>query len=134
MAAMRSDNLNMTKAPPLRGFCFPAIRQGYSRDALHQYPCHIVVLQTKPESLGTRRGFVISAIRSGLLGRDVLHDTLKPMRESPEPDCICRSLVITSGFHPEDTGSIPVRCSNPSTLGPLRLPRRRFYPWYYFPP
>ena len=22
---------------------FPAIRQGYSRDALHQYPCHIVV-------------------------------------------------------------------------------------------
>ena len=122
MAAMRSDNLNITKAPPLRGFCFPAIRQGYSRDALHQYPCRIVVLQTKPESLGTRRGFVVSAIRSGLLGRDVLHDTLKPMRESPEPDCICRSLVITSGFHPEDTGSIPVRCSNPSTLGPLRLP------------
>ena len=78
MAAMRSDNLNMTKAPPLRGFCFPAIRQGYSRDVLHQYPCHIVVLQTKPESLGTRRGFVISAIRSGLLGRDVLHDALKP--------------------------------------------------------
>nr|DAL19063.1 MAG TPA_asm: hypothetical protein [Caudoviricetes sp.] len=29
--------------PALRGFCFPAIRQGYSRDALHQYPCHIVV-------------------------------------------------------------------------------------------
>nr|DAP43857.1 MAG TPA: hypothetical protein [Caudoviricetes sp.] len=22
----------------------------------------------------------------------------------------------------------------PSTLGPLRLPRRRFYPWYFFPP
>ena len=57
-----------------------------------------------------------------------------PSAQSPEPDCICRSLVITSGFHPEDTGSIPVRCSNPSTLGPLRLPRRRFYPWYYFPP
>nr|DAI83334.1 MAG TPA: hypothetical protein [Caudoviricetes sp.] len=26
----------------------------------------------------TPLGFVISAIRSGLLGRDVLHDTLKP--------------------------------------------------------
>ncbi|PLP23434.1 hypothetical protein CWM88_24100 [Klebsiella pneumoniae] len=51
-----------------RGFCFPAIRQGYSRDALHHYPCHIIVLQTKPESLGTRRGFFVSAIRSGLLG------------------------------------------------------------------
>nr|DAE89353.1 MAG TPA: hypothetical protein [Caudoviricetes sp.] len=24
-------------------FCFPATRPGYSRDALHQYPCHIVV-------------------------------------------------------------------------------------------
>lgn len=57
MAAMRSDNLNMTKAPPLRGFCFPAIRQGYSRDALHQYPCHIVVEQhSQLLSLGTRRG------------------------------------------------------------------------------
>lgn len=79
MAAMRSDNLNMTKAPPLRGFCFPAIRQGYSRDALHQYPCHIVAEQ-QPQllSLGTRRGFFVSAIRSGLLGRDVLHDTSKP--------------------------------------------------------
>ena len=87
MAAMRSDNLNMTKAPPLRGFCFPAIRQGYSRDALHQYPCHIVVERHQQLlSLGTRRGFFVSAIRSGLLGIDVLHDTLKPMRESPEPD------------------------------------------------
>lgn len=28
----------------MRGFCFPAIRQGYSRDAEHQYPCHIVEL------------------------------------------------------------------------------------------
>lgn len=45
MAVMRSDNLNMTKAPPVRGFCFPAIRQGYSRDALHQYPCHIAECQ-----------------------------------------------------------------------------------------
>ena len=26
-----------------RGFCFPAIRQGHSREALHQYPSHIVV-------------------------------------------------------------------------------------------
>lgn len=24
--------------------------------------------------------------------------------------------------------------THPSTLGPLRLPRRRFYPWYFFPP
>lgn len=30
------------ESPASRGFCFPAIRQGYSRDALHQYPCHIV--------------------------------------------------------------------------------------------
>lgn len=37
-------------------------------------------------SLSTRWGFVISALRSGLLGRGVLHDTLKPMRESLEPD------------------------------------------------
>lgn len=42
-AAAKSDNLNITKTPHLRGFYFPAIRQGYSRDALHQYPCHIVV-------------------------------------------------------------------------------------------
>lgn len=45
-----------------------------------------------------------------------------PSAQGPEPDCICRSLVITSGFHPEDAGSIPARCSNPSTLGLLRLP------------
>ena len=31
------------ESPASRGFCFPAIRQGYSRGALHQYPCHIVV-------------------------------------------------------------------------------------------
>ena len=37
-----SDNLITTKTPQERGFCFPAIRQGYSRDALHQYPCHSV--------------------------------------------------------------------------------------------
>lgn len=30
------------ESPASRGFCFPAIRQGYSRGALHQYPCHIV--------------------------------------------------------------------------------------------
>nr|DAW00300.1 MAG TPA: hypothetical protein [Caudoviricetes sp.] len=39
------------KTPPVRGFCFPAIRQGYSRDALHQYPCHIVVLHTQSHML-----------------------------------------------------------------------------------
>lgn len=44
-AAAKSDNLNKTKTPHLRGFCFPAIRQGYSRDALHQYPCHIAECQ-----------------------------------------------------------------------------------------
>lgn len=49
-----------------------------------------------------------------------------PSAQSPEPDCICRSLVITSGFQPENAGSIPARCSNPSTLGPLRLPPSLF--------
>ena len=56
-----------------------------------------------------------------------------PPRKSPEPDCICRSLVITSGFQPEYAGSIPARCSNPSTLGPLRLPRRHFLPLVFLP-
>ena len=40
----KANNLNITRTPPARGFCFPAIRQGYSRGALHQYPCHIVDL------------------------------------------------------------------------------------------
>ncbi|ECC1654856.1 hypothetical protein [Salmonella enterica] len=31
MAATKSDNLNMMRTPPMRGFCYPAIRQGYSR-------------------------------------------------------------------------------------------------------
>ncbi|WP_227590816.1 hypothetical protein, partial [Klebsiella pneumoniae] len=34
----------------------------------------------------SRRGFFMPAIRSGLLGRDVPHDTLKPSAQSPEPD------------------------------------------------
>nr|DAW19956.1 MAG TPA: hypothetical protein [Caudoviricetes sp.] len=38
-------------------------------------------------------GFVISALRSGLLGRDVLHDTLKPSAQSPEPDCWFSSAI-----------------------------------------
>lgn len=56
-----------------------------------------------------------------------------PSAQSPEPDCICRSLVITSGFQPEYAGSIPARCSNPSTLGPIRLPRRHFLPLVFLP-
>ena len=31
----------LLKASLRRDFCFPAIRQGYSRDALHQYSCRI---------------------------------------------------------------------------------------------
>lgn len=61
----------------MRGFCFPAIRQGYSRDALHQYPCHIVVeRQPQLQSLGIRRGFIICAIWSGLLSEYVPYYTL----------------------------------------------------------
>lgn len=93
----------------------------------------IVTYQFVKLASASRRGFFMPAIRSGLLGRDVLHDALKPSAQSPEPDCICRSLVITSGFHPEYAGSIPARCSNPSTLGPLRLPRRHFLPLVFLP-
>lgn len=85
MAVMRSDNLNMTKASPLRGFCFPAIRQGYSRDALHQYPCHIVVLQTKPESLGTHRG-------AQVLAKNIYASIFSE-------DLGSAGLVLSSGWH-----------------------------------
>nr|DAY86985.1 MAG TPA: hypothetical protein [Caudoviricetes sp.] len=33
------------------------------------------------------RGFLLSAIRSGLLSEFVPHYTLKLIRESPEPEC-----------------------------------------------
>lgn len=35
-------------------------------------------------------------------------------------------LVITSGFQPENAGSIPARCSNPSTWGPDVSHQRTF--------
>lgn len=48
LAELRRDGSELkrqfenNKSPAGRGFCFTAIRQGYSRGALHQYPCHIV--------------------------------------------------------------------------------------------
>nr|DAP67536.1 MAG TPA: hypothetical protein [Caudoviricetes sp.] len=51
MAELRHDGSDekrqsdIIEKPALRVFCFPAIRQGYSRGALHQYPCHIVEKQ-----------------------------------------------------------------------------------------
>lgn len=49
MAAMKSDlHSGHFESPASRGFCFSAIRQGYSPDALHQYPCHIVVSYLSP--------------------------------------------------------------------------------------
>lgn len=47
ITAMTGHNLTNSKTSLRRGFCFPAIRQGYSRDALHQYPCHSAELQKK---------------------------------------------------------------------------------------
>lgn len=38
MAATKSDNLNMMRTPPTRGFCYPAIRQGYSRTCYGTVP------------------------------------------------------------------------------------------------
>lgn len=38
MAATKSDNLNTMRTPPTRGFCFPAIRQGYSRTCYGTVP------------------------------------------------------------------------------------------------
>ncbi len=60
ITAMTGNNLTNSKTSLRRGFCFPAIRQGYSRDALHQYPCHSAELQKK-ENTETRHqcGFFI---------------------------------------------------------------------------
>lgn len=42
-----------------------------------------LTLNNKPPS----GGFFVSALRSGLLGRDELHDTSTPASKSSEPDC-----------------------------------------------
>lgn len=44
MAALRSDNLNMTKAPPVGAFAFRRYDRGIRERATAQYPCHIAVL------------------------------------------------------------------------------------------
>ncbi len=64
ITAMAGHNLTNSKTSLRRGFCFPAIRQGYSRDALHQYPCHSAELQKK-ENTETRHRAVFFVSHSG---------------------------------------------------------------------
>lgn len=52
------------ESPASRGFCFPAIRQGYSRGALHQYPCHIV----EDQSLAPAKSWAICCENGRLVG------------------------------------------------------------------
>lgn len=47
----------------------------------------IVAYQFVKLASASRRGFFMSAIRSGLLSECVPHYTLKLIRESSEPDC-----------------------------------------------
>ena len=44
MAASLSDNLIITRAPPVGAFAFRRYDRGIREGALHQYPCHIVDL------------------------------------------------------------------------------------------
>jgi hypothetical protein len=39
-----SDNLNISKAPPVGAFVLRRYDRGIREGALHQYPCHIAVL------------------------------------------------------------------------------------------
>nr|DAI69974.1 MAG TPA: hypothetical protein [Caudoviricetes sp.] len=42
MAANLSDNLKITKAPPVGAFALRRYDRGIREGALHQYPCHMV--------------------------------------------------------------------------------------------
>lgn len=44
MAANLSDNLNITKAPPVGAFALRRYDRGIREGALHQYPCRIAEL------------------------------------------------------------------------------------------
>ena len=46
MAANLSDNLKITKAPPVGAFALRRYDRGIREGVLHQYPCHIVALQS----------------------------------------------------------------------------------------
>lgn len=44
MAANLSDNLKITKAPPVGAFALRRYDRGIREGVLHQYPCHIAEL------------------------------------------------------------------------------------------
>lgn len=44
MAANLSDNLKITKAPPVGAFALRRYDRGIREGLLHQYPCHIAEL------------------------------------------------------------------------------------------
>lgn len=107
-AAAKSDNLNITKTPHLRGFCFPAIRQGYSRDALHQYPCHIVVLQKNQQASALAGAFLFQGrgnhLRRALLinqpdGSDPFKHTQHPVLSEVIWLNVCKIKKALPEFH-----------------------------------
>lgn len=59
-------------------------------------------------------GFFMPLIRLGLLGRDVLHDTLKPIRESPEQIAGLAQQVERLPCKQDVGGSIPSISTRPS--------------------
>lgn len=91
-AATKSDNLNITRTPLARGFCFPAIRQGYSRGALHQYPCHIAVLRKNQQASALAGVFLFQAH-----GNHHRYGSLLNQPDGPDPFKHTQHPLITRG-------------------------------------